>query len=156
MHFYCRSILIIAVRLMVVTSLAAVRSDVKLDSSDAHQLIRNLLNERCFFASRNTGENATTHAYPSLLFKSWKYFLNYNTFLGVVTDVNMRLNWFHVSNRLHCHCFNLIAGGFLLFSRVFPELHSTNGYYLLADIWTLLAIKRNLWKYTMPANAWPD
>ena len=55
---------------MVVTSLAAVRSDVKLDSSDAHQLIRNLLNERCFFASRNTGENATTHAYPSLLFKS--------------------------------------------------------------------------------------
>ena len=115
MHFYCRSILIIAVRLMVVTSLVVVRSDVKLDSSDAHQLIRNLLNERCFFASRNTGENATTHAYPSLLFKSCKYFLNYNTFLGVVTDVNMRLNWFHVSNRLHCHFFNLIARVFFFF-----------------------------------------
>ena len=70
-------LMIIAVQLMVVTSLEEVRHE-------------------------NTGERAANHAYQSALqvFKVFlfavlciiMYVLNYNTLLGVVTDVNRRLH----------------------------------------------------------------
>ena len=88
---------------MIVTSLKAVLSDVKIGLEWCSSTDKKCTKREVFLHVRKTQAKMQQLMLISLLFKSWKYFLNYcYTILGVVTDVNRRLNRFHVSNSLNC------------------------------------------------------
>lgn len=87
---------------MIVTSLKAVSSDVKIGLEWCSSTDKKFTKREVFLRVTKTQAKMQQLVLISLLFKSWKYFLNYcHTILGVVTDVNRRLKRFHVSNSLH-------------------------------------------------------